>query len=304
MKNKYVQIAITVTIFTTIMSIISPVVSIQSNAATKDVEEDFSTSATPKGKVLAATSSAAATAKASTKASDTATPKPVKQSSKNTVYKGEISATPSAVGKFNVTTSDGEKTIDTEKTTKVFILDKNQKTPSTVAKLKVGDKVIVIGNMSDDDKTLVAKFVMVIKTTTSETPHAAMYGVVTSREASGSAFILHIKGPTDDKDKPFTLNNDSVIKVKDLDAPKLSDVKIGDRVTLTYATDTLGINHITRIYVIPGRASGLLRDIRESSAAADKAEKDEKQLNAKVSPSASPSKTTTPSATASSATNH
>lgn len=295
MKKNY-PIAITVIIFTILMSTISPVVGQESKIAT------ILPSATPK-----ATASAKPTVTPqSTKiASSSAIPKSQISNDKLKVYKGEISATPSAIGKFLVKVAGEDKNVDTNKTTKVFIFDKI-KTISTVAKLKLGDQVVVIGEISDDTKTMTAKYVLVIRNELDASSRKSLYGTVSNRESTDTeTFILTIKSPIkDQKEDKYVLNKDTVIKVKDIDSPKLNDIKIGDRVTLVYAEDSeTGTKTVTRIYAIPGRAAGLLRDIRESSLSADKKETTTPTsspilgASTKSSPTAKPTATTKPTAT-------
>lgn len=295
--KKYYSIGLTVLFFTIVTSVISPTVAIEGNAqSTKDVVEDFST-ATPK-----ITASPVARGLTTRNASASGAPQENNSGSSNQkmiVYKGEVTATPSAVGKFLITTADGQKNVDTDKATKVFLFDKGVKSVISISKVKIGDSAVAIGQMTEEGKALLAKFVLVTRNAPAEKARNAKYGIVSSREASGSAaFVLSIKSPgKDDKVTDYTVNADTVVKVKDLDAPKLSDIKIGDRVTFTfYVDDKSGKNIITRIFVIPGRAAGLLKDIRDASAAAEKQSNDEKNLKATAKPSASAS--TSPKATA------
>lgn len=276
MKKTYTGL-FTLIFFTLLTSAIVPVAAIDTK--TNQVTEDFSESPTPKAAVKSASTSPSAVPTVSTK---------------TTVYKGEVSATPSAIGKFLVKTDDGDKNVDTDKKTKVFSFDTGKRVASTVSKLKVTDKVVVVGNLTSDNKSLLATYVLVFNKKAPEQTRNSMYGTVSSREASGSAFTLVVKSPNKDESTNFLLNSSSNLKVKDLENPKLSDIKIGDRVTLIYTIDN-GVNTITRIFAIPGRAAGLLREIRESSGSAS------------ASPSASPAasvkgaattKTSSPSATA------
>lgn len=276
MKKTYSGI-FTLIFFTLLTSAIVPVAAIDNKVS--QVTEDFSVSPTPKGAVKAASTSPSALPTVSTK---------------TTIYKGDVSATPSAIGKFLVKTDEGDKNVDTDKKTKVYSFDTGKRVATTVSKLKVSDKVVIVGNMTSDNKSLLASYVLVFNKKVAEPTKNAMYGTVSSREASGSAFTLVVKSPSKDETTSFLINSSTSVKVKDLENPKLSDIKIGDRVTLIYTIDG-GVNTVTKIFAIPGRASGLLREIRESSGSAS------------TSPVASPSpsvkgaattKTSSPSATA------
>ncbi len=284
--KKYYSIGLTILFFSIVTSVISPTVAIQGNAASPSPsalpEEDFSSDTpkptnTPVARGLTRNASASASPQAQT-------------SGKTIVYKGEVTATPSAVGKFIVSTADGQKNVDTDKSTKVWIFDKGQKTVSTVSKIKMGDSVAAIGQMTSDNKALLARFVLVMRNQPQEKPRSAMYGVVSNREASGSAaFVLEIKSPNKDDKNNYLVNAETTVKVKDNEAPKLSDIKIGDRVTFTYyKDDKTNENVITRIFVIPGRAAGLLKDIRDASAAAEKQNQDEEKLKSTAKPTSSP----------------
>ncbi|MDQ3098471.1 MAG: hypothetical protein M3Q44_01885 [bacterium] len=273
--KKYYSIALTILFFSIVTSVISPTVTIEGNAQVKEIEEDFSTSPTPKSSGSSASPQARSTS-----------------NQKTIVYKGEISATPSSVGKFLVSTADGQKNVDTDKSTKVYIFDKGIKTASTVARIRMGDNSATIGQLTEDGKALLAKYILITRNPLTDKPRSAKYGLVSSREASGTAaFILQIKSPSkDEKVANYTVNAETVVKVKDIDTSKLSDIKIGDRVTFTYYVDEkTGQNIITRIFVIPGRASGLLKDLRDASAAAEKQARDEQNLKSTAKPTVSPS---------------
>jgi hypothetical protein len=285
--KKYYSIGLTILFFTILTSVISPTVAIEGNAQVKEVEEDFSTSPTPK---VAATPAVKGLTKQSPQTSSTPAARNT-ANQKMIVYKGEVSATPSAVGKFLITTADGQKNIDTDKSTKVFIFDKGTKIVSLVSKIKIGDNAIAIGSIVEDGKALLAKYVVINKNPPLDNPRNAKYGLVSSREASGTAaFVLQIKSPSkDEKVASYTVNAETVVKVKDNDSSKLSDIKIGDRVTFTfYVDEKTKQNIITRIFVIPGRAAGLLKDIRDASAAAEKQSRDEENLKSTAKPSTSP----------------
>ncbi len=289
--KKYYSIGLTILFFTLITSIISPSVAIEGNAQgkpIKEVEEDFSTptqkpTSTPVAKGLTRQS-------ASSSAEPTEKPKTV-ASQKMVVYKGEVSATPSAVGKFLVTTAEGQKNVDTDKSTRVYIFDKGQKTIASVSKIKMGDKSVSIGQVTEDGKALLAKYVLIMRNTPTEKTKNAKYGIVSSREASSSSsFVLQIKSPSkDEKTENYLINAETTVKVKDVENPQLSDIKIGDRVTFTfYVDEKTNQNIITRIFSIPGRAAGLLKDIRDASAAAEKQTADEKSIKSSAKPSATP----------------
>lgn len=277
--KKYYSIGLTIVFFAFLTSLISPNVVVNTQAQTNEIEEDFSTpvpnaSQTPK-------SSSTAAAKASTNP----TTNPETQSKKMIAYKGDISATPSAIGKLLILTPDGQKNIDTDKLTKVFVYDKGIKTISTVAKIKMGDQSSIIGAPTTDGKSLLAKYILINRNPIQEPPKSSKYGLVASREASGTAaFVLQIKSPNKDEETTnYIVNNETTVTVKDNDSSKLSDIKIGDRVTFTFYKDEKTNNNlITRVFVIPGRAAGLLKDIREASAVAEKQAKD--QDNNKTSP--------------------
>lgn len=253
--------------FLTLVSGITQVGAIESKAM--PIDEDFSTP-TPKGAVKAATATPSAKAVASASASSSAASKSTITLSKATIYKGEVSATPSAVGKLLVKTDSGDKNIDTDKVTKIYTYDSGRRVAMTLTKVRVPDKVVVIGETNETSKALLARYVMVMNKQADDMSRGSMYGVVSSREASGAAFTLQVKSPNKDETMNFVLNASSIITVKDVTAPKLSDIKIGDRVTLTYVT-TKDLSTITRIHSIPGRAAGLLRDIRESTGSASAA---------------------------------
>jgi hypothetical protein len=267
MRKTYTGI-FTIIFFTLLTSTIIPVAAIDNKA--KQVTEDFSESPTPKGTVKSASTA------------------PEAITNKILIYKGEVSATPSAIGKFLVKTDSADKNIDTDKNTKVYNYDSGKRAVSAVNKLKVTDKVVVIGNNTADNKSLLANYVMVFNKQPTEKLKSAMYGIVSSREATGSSFTLEVKNPLKDESTHFILNQSTSVSVKDLEYPKLSDIKIGDRVTLVYTTEN-ELNTATRIFAIPGRASGLLREIRESSNAA--------VATASASPSVKSATTTKPSAT-------
>jgi hypothetical protein len=265
--KKYYSLLSTIIVFTILTSTITPVIG----------QETSTPKPTPTGKATATPASAKT-------ATSSAAPKTESSTTKTTVYKGEVSATPSAIGKFLVKVADQEKNVDTTKTTKVLSFEK-VKTVITVPKLKVGDSVAVIGQLSDDSKTLIAKYILVLSKNAPENNKKSLYGTVSSKESTDTnTFILQIKSPSkDEKEDKYILNAETSIKVKDLEAPKQNDIKIGDRVTLTYTEDTeTGTKTVTRIFAIPGRAAGLLRDIRESSTSAKPASK---------APSASPAAT-------------
>ncbi len=281
----------TIIFFVLIVSSIVPVAALENKTLP---EEDFS-SPTAKGAVKAATTAPQASTGA------------VAASSKIVVYKGEVSATPSAIGKFLVKTNEGDKNVDTDKKTKVFAYDATRKTVTTVARLKVTDKVIVVGQVTTDGKSLLAQHILVITKKTVDQEKSALYGTVSNREASGSAFTISVKSPSQNDEEELTLNANTAVTVKDVEAPKLSDIKIGDRVTLTYYTQN-NVNYATRVLAIPGRAAGLLREIRESSSSAStnpiasptaavKSAATTKPA-ASATPSASSKATTKPSATA------
>lgn len=293
--KKYFSICLTILFFTLITSIISPTIAVNGNAATTLPEEDFSATPTAKAKSTPASLSSSPKATGSAQAANV----------KTTVYKGEISATPSAVGKLLISTNTGEKNVDTDKATRVFIFDKNLKTASTVQRIKKGDNAVAIGALTADKKSLLAKYIFILKDTATQNSRKSQYGVITSREASGTAaFVLQIKNPgKDEKNESYTVNAETTVRVKDIETPKLSDIKIGDRVTFTYYIDEkTNANIITRIFVIPGRAAGLLKEIRDASAAATKQQKEEEKLNATAKPSVRP--TTSPKATSAGTTNN
>jgi hypothetical protein len=241
------------------------------------VQEDFSDSPSPKA--TAKTTASPKVAAASTSASPSATPKssispsPSSKANQDTptekmsVLKGEVSATPSAIGKFLINVDGSDKNVDTDKKTKVYSFDSGKKTAITVSKLKIKDKVVVIGQTTADTKSFLARYILVMNNPVASLKRNSMYGIVATREASGAAFIIDVKSPNKDDEKKFTLNSSTVVIVKDIENPKLSDIKIGDRVTLTYYKDGT-TNFATRILSNPGRAAGLLKDIRDASTSA------------------------------------
>ncbi|MDQ3239012.1 MAG: hypothetical protein M3P33_00670 [bacterium] len=268
MKNN-LSIIFTLLTFVLITQAITPVFGVTGP------DEDFSTStpiastkpiATATGQVKSATAPPIASPSAVIK-------QPINSLSKNgklITISGTLSATPSAIGKFLIKREDVGQSIDTDKNTKIIsISSTNQKTKILLSKIKINSPIIVVGEKSLTGNIFLASYV-ISPTQTIVKPKVPSYGVVSNREASGAAtFILEIKSPNSEEKTKFVINSETTVKVKELVAPKLSDIKIGDRVTLlSYFDEKLGVNFVTHIFAIPGRASGLLRDMREASPTA------------------------------------
>jgi hypothetical protein len=271
--KRYYSIIFTIFAFSLLTQSVVPVVALEELP-----DENFEESPSPKASVKATTTPKPVATSAVKAATATSTPKgsaaAVVSNAKLTVLRGTLSATPSAVGKLLVKNSDGDdNNVDTDKNTKIFsISETGVKSKTTLSKFKLNDKVIAVGNKNSDGKSLLATY-LIQNNQVEDIPRTGVYGVISTREASGAAaFKLEVKSPNKDEKQNFIVNADTVVRVKDIDSPKLSDIKIGDRVTLlAYKDEKTDVNFVTRIFVLPGRAAGLLRDIREASASASPA---------------------------------
>ncbi len=116
--------------------------------------------------------------------------------------------------------------------------------------LKVGDFVMAMGQVNGN--ILGAKLIMVTPAKKPETRRHAVHGIVQSIMGQ----TLTLKHPKQDKTYQVLVGTDTKIKIKGLELPTLTDIKVGDRVT---ATGTIENNVLTarHLFVIPGKAQGL-----------------------------------------------
>ena len=158
-----------------------------------------------------------------------------------------IFGTLSAISKssFTVETRQGGlTTVFTDDLTKFYSIGEKSKSVITLADLKVGDKVSVVGLGKDN---IVGTAKSVVKINKPITKRSAVAGKVKSIDGT-SLTLTHIIHT----DRTFTVNvaSETMIKIKGKETATLADIKVGDFIVAAGSVDEKGILTAKRVFVI------------------------------------------------------
>lgn len=173
------------------------------------------------------------------------------ESRRRSHIKGEITAISGTTITLQ-TKKEEIKTVFTNEETKFIQIQKGGKKDITISDLKVGDRIAAVG-IAKDEANGIAKFV--VRLDKPDKNKHSVFGEV--KKVSGSEItISHIIH----KDKPETtvkVTDDTKIKIKGKESASIEDVKVGDKVAASGTVDDKGVIIAKRLFVIPGKASGV-----------------------------------------------
>jgi preprotein translocase subunit YajC len=177
----------------------------------------------------------------------------------NTHIFGTISAI--AQSTIVVETQSGtSKMVFTDDLTKFYSLDSSGKTIISLTDLKVSDPVSVVG-IGNDDTSGTAKYI--VRQGTPVAQHYATAGKV--KEVSTEGFVItNIVNTTQNTN--IKLNSNTTVKIKGKNTATVTDIKVGDLLVLTGNLGKDGSLEATKIFVLPGKATGAKPKESTSSA--------------------------------------
>lgn len=96
-------------------------------------------------------------------------------------------------------------------------------------------------------------------------------GTVSSREATSSGTILSLKHPKNGTFAKALVTTTTLIAARGLDKATVDDIKASDRVVVSGIEDARSVIQARRVFLIPGKARGLLDRVASPSASPKKA---------------------------------
>ncbi|MDP3998287.1 MAG: DUF5666 domain-containing protein [bacterium] len=170
------------------------------------------------------------------------------------VYVGTVSGILSASQSFTLDTRGGLKTVQTNGETKFF--QGRFKGGETVSfdSLKKDDRVVAVGWV-DNQGLMTARWVIIMPVK-KEVKRHAVYGVVEQKLATGSATLLILRHPQNQKAYQVLVNGQTKITGKNLTNPTIGDIQIGSRITAVGTVDDGGKITAKNLHIIPGQARG------------------------------------------------
>lgn len=164
--------------------------------------------------------------------------------------------------KIDITTDNDKITsFTTTKQTKWYNINDDVK--KQIRNQKLEDLPTAIISLADDPTALA-----VIQYSKKDRTIKSFLGEVTDKKvALGGTISIQTKAIKNDQEQNnlFEIESNTVIRSKQsaLDQLKPLDIKIGDKVVLTYVESETS-NSATNIFIIPGRASSLLKDLKNT----------------------------------------
>lgn len=158
----------------------------------------------------------------------------------------------------------------------------------TVKDIAKGDAVAV----ASSDQSTASLITIAAKGTLTPTRSRVFFGIVSSREATSSGTILSLKHPKDDTFAKALVSTQTTITAKGIDKPTIDDIKASDKVAVSGADDAKEILQAKRLFLLPGRARGLLDRLASPSASPSKGALPTAASKASANPKGSPAAST------------